>query len=196
MRLLGNLPYGLLFVISAPAGTGKTTLVGMLQKEYPQAVQRSISCTTRLPRKEERSGVDYYFLTDAEFDAHLQTGEFLESATLFGARYGTLCAEVEGIRQSGKHALLVIDTQGALAIRDKTDAILIFLTPPNEEELKRRLQGRQSESAAEITSRLAMAREELKMAKEYHYALINAELSLAYQTLKSIIIAEEHRIRR
>lgn len=193
-KLLGNLPQGLLFVISAPAGTGKTTLVHMLTQEFP-CVVRSITCTTRKPRPGEKEGQDYFFLTEEEFQKKLETGDFLEHASVFGFNYGTSRSQVEKLLREGKHVLLVIDTQGALQLKGRVDAIFIFISPPSMDELKKRLIHRNTESPDSVEKRLQWARHELEMISHYDYHIINDDLSVAYETLKSILIAEEDRIR-
>jgi len=192
MKLLGNRKRGCLFVISAPAGTGKTTLVNQLLGEFPDAIEKSISCTTRQPRAGEKDGVDYYFYTPDRFASLEESGAFLETATVFGNRYGTLKNEVERIRSSGRHAILVIDTQGAESIKKIADPILIFIEPPSFTELKNRLHKRSTETDEQIIERLEWAKKELTHLQEYHYAIINDDLRRAYNVLRSIFIAEEH----
>jgi len=193
MKLIGNCEKGLLFVVSAPAGTGKTTLVGMLEKEYPDCVHRSISCTTREPRVDEADGIDYHFITDEQFDQYVAEDAFLESATVFTARYGTLKSEVEKHRIAGKHVFLVIDVQGAQIVKECSDAILIFIKPPSMEELKKRLMKRHTETEVQLKCRLARSEEEINQASLYHYAFENDDLTISYQVLKSIVVAEENR---
>jgi guanylate kinase len=185
---------GLLFVISAPAGTGKTTLVKMLTDEFPR-VTRSVTCTTRKPRPGEINGQDYFFLTEEEFEKKLKTGDFLEHANVFGNHYGTSRSLVEKELKTGKHVILVIDTQGALQLKDKLNAIFIFISPPSLEELKKRLYQRRTESPELIEKRILWARHELEMISHYDYHIINDDLSVAYKALKSILIAEEDRVR-
>jgi guanylate kinase len=192
MKLLGNVEKGLLFVISAPSGTGKSTLADMLIKEFPEAVERAVTCTTRNPRGAEKEGVDYYFLSDDEYENKLVDDDFLENADVFSNRYGTLASEVDRIRSSGKHAVLVIDTQGALKVRMKTNAILIFVSPPSTQELEKRLEGRQTDTEESISERLSWSTGEMEKSAEYDYLVINDDLQVAYQTLRSIVIAEEH----
>lgn len=193
-KLVGNLSHGLLFVVSAPAGTGKTTLVEMLTNEF-DCVKRSISCTTRPPRPTETDGVDYCFLTEEEFTKKIDQGEFLEHVMLFGYRYGTSRSHVESLRAAGKHVVLVIDTQGALQLMGKLEAIFIFIMPPSFEELAHRLQERGTETHESLSKRLQEAEREIASSSAYHYVIVNDELKKTYEVLRSIIIAEEHRIR-
>lgn len=178
---------GKLFIISAPAGTGKTTLVNMLTDEFPSVV-RSVTCTTRAPRPNEKNGIDYYFLTEDEFQKKLATGDFLEHATVFGNHYGTSKELVEKELSQGKNVILIIDVQGAHQLRGKLDATFIFISPPNLEELKKRLVGRGTENTASLEKRLASARHELEMISHYDYHVVNDDLQAAYQALKKIII--------
>lgn len=186
---------GLVFVVSAPAGTGKTTLIDMLCNEFPDAVERSISCTTRKAREGELNGDHYHFISDSEFRQKVQEEAFLEWAEVFDAKYGTLKSEVEQICKKGKHAFLVIDTQGAAQLMTSLDAIYLFIKPPSMEVLKQRLEGRQSESPEAMLGRLSQAEKEMKKSSVYDYQICNDDLQLAYQVLRSIIIAEEHKNR-
>jgi guanylate kinase len=185
---------GLLFVISAPAGTGKTTLVRMLMEEFPKVVE-SVSFTTRSPRPNEIVGRDYFFISPEEFKQKISEGEFLECAEVFGFYYGTSQKFVEAQQEKGKHVVLVIDTQGALQLKDKLDAIFIFISPPNFEELKARLYRRKSETEEAIHHRLSWAEKEMALASSYDYHIVNDNLKMAYDALRSILIAEEHRNR-
>ncbi len=185
---------GMLFVISAPAGTGKSTLVSMLKKNNAEVVQ-SISCTTRAKRPGEKDGVDYHFLTEEVFREKVAKGEFLEHAEVFGSLYGTCRSQVEQQLQEGKDVILVIDTQGASRIRElEMPAVLIFITPPSKEELKRRLEERATEKSQELNQRLAQVEKEMAQMAIYDYQVENDELLEAYEILKSIIVAERHRI--
>jgi len=191
--LLSNHSKGLIFVLSAPAGTGKTTLIGMLKKEFPQITQ-SVSCTTRPPRPTEVEGKDYYFLSRKEFDDKIKAGDFLEYAQVFDYYYGTSKAFVLEQQKKGLHVFLVIDTQGAMLLKGKIDATFIFVSPPNLEELKRRLQMRKTENESSLKERLSWAQKEMETAKNYDYHFINDDLETAYQILRSIVIAEDHRV--
>jgi guanylate kinase len=191
-KLLGNLSTGQIFVISAPSGTGKTTLVDRLIAEFP-CVTRSISCTTRPPRPGEVDGKDYFFLTKVAFDAKVAAGDFLEYAEVFGHSYGTSKAFVEREQAKGHHVILIIDTQGAKQLKGKIDATFIFITPPSLAHLQERLGKRQTESRDMMTQRLTWARYEIEQVAEYDYQIVNDSLDIAYTVLKSILIAEEHR---
>ncbi|MBM3198308.1 MAG: guanylate kinase [Chlamydiae bacterium] len=192
-QLLGNCKKGKLFVLSAPAGTGKTTLVHKLVEEFP-SVKMSVSCTTRAPRSGEVAGRDYEFLSRELFEEKQKLGEFLESAEVFGHLYGTLKKKVEEELNFGYHLFLVIDTQGALVLQ-KTgyQAVYIFLTPPSLEVLKERLYKRQTEDATSQELRLSWAEKEIGQAKAYDYVVPNEDLAVAYDILRSIVVAEEYR---
>lgn len=192
MKLLGNLKKGLVFVVSAPAGTGKTTLVRMLVEEF-SCVKASVSCTTRLPRRGEIDGVDYEFISKEEFEKKIADGDFLEYATVFGHYYGTCKKSVLKDQERGKHVILVIDTQGAMQIKKIFHAAYIFILPPSMEELSKRLKKRKTEPPEKIQSRLEWARKEVEMAVNYDYQIVNDHLKIAYQALRGIVIAEEHR---
>lgn len=194
--LLGNLSKGLVFVLSAPAGTGKTTLVEMLRAEF-DAVEQSVSCTTRKPRKGERDGKEYHFLSESAFKKRIKADDFLEYAEVFGSYYGTSKAFVEKQQKKGKDVFLVIDTQGAMQLREKKfPAIFIFVSPPSLKELKERLLKRKSETPESIAERLSWAKKEIAHAKYYDYHIVNEELDVAYDILRSIVIAEEHKRRK
>lgn len=193
-KILGGLKKGLIFVISAPAGTGKTTLVRMLQKEFSCLVE-SVSYTTRKPRPGEKEGVDYYFISESEFSQKLQEGDFVEHAKVFDHYYGTSRSFVESQLQQGKHVLLVIDTQGAVQLKNHYDAIFIFISPPSVLELRSRLYGRKTETDQAIEHRLSWAEQEMSLAPRYDYHIVNEDLHTAYAVLRSILIAEEHRNR-
>jgi guanylate kinase len=195
-KLLGNLSQGLIFVVSAPAGTGKTTLVDKLTEEFPSVV-RNVSCTTRAPRPNEQDGKDYFFFDKKAFEDKIAKGDFLEHATVFGEYYGTSGEFIEKQTALGKNVVLVIDTQGALQLQKKMkDAIFIFISPPTLSTLKERLQKRQTENAQSMEERLAFAKHELEMVDHYDYHIVNDSLDIAYNVLKSIFIAEEHKVRR
>lgn len=185
---------GILFVISAPAGTGKTTLVEMLMQEYPH-VMASVSCTTRKPRPGEVEGKHYFFITETEFERRKIAGDFLEHVNLFDSFYGTSNGFIEEELSKGHHVVLTIDTQGALRLKGQIPAVFIFIAPPSIQELRRRLVSRKTETKEKIDSRIAWAEKELQAASQYDYQIVNDDLRQAYQVLRSIVIAEEHRVK-
>lgn len=191
-KVLGNLKKGLVFVLSAPAGTGKTTLVRMLREEF-SCVRESISCTTRAPRQGELQGKDYHFLTREAFQEKVKKEAFLEYADVFGDCYGTSKEYVAEELSKGHHVILVIDTQGAMQIKEKIPAIFVFVSPPSFDELKERLLKRKTETPEKIERRLLWAKKEMEMIPHYDYHIVNDHLHTAYTVLKSILIAEEHR---
>lgn len=186
---------GLLFVISAPAGTGKTTLVNMLTKDL-ERVKQSISFTTREPRPNEIDHVHYHFVDKLDFERRIQEGDFLEFAKVYEDYYGTSLSAVNEERKKGHHVILVIDTQGALQLKNKVDAVFIFIKPPSVKVLRERLVSRCTETESRIEERLVWAEKELEAASIYDYEVVNDQLEKAYEVLKSIVIAEEHRIRK
>lgn len=193
-KLLGNIKPGLLFILSAPAGTGKTTLIEMLTAEFP-CVVKNISYTTRQPRSNEKNGIDYHFISSSEFEKKIASDTFLEYVRLFDASYGSSRETVKKQLAEGKHVVLVIDTQGALQLKGKIDAVFIFLLPPSLEELEKRLIDRRTEAPEMIRKRLERAKKEILASVSYDYKIVNENLDSAYQVLKSILIAEEHRNR-
>lgn len=193
--LLQKREYGLAFVISAPAGTGKTTLVEMLVKEFESA-KINISATTRAKRANEVEGVHYQFVSEALFDEKLAKGDFLEHVSNFGHRYGTDKEYIEQVRKSGRHIFLIIDTQGAEILMKRYDAIYVFIMPPTISVLQERLKKRGTETELSMQYRLSRAEDEIRTAKHYDYVVVNDDLARAYQVLRSIFIAETHRVEK
>lgn len=187
------MPQGLAFVLSAPAGTGKTTLAHMLTHEFP-CVTLSVSFTTRKARVGEIPGQDYHFITLEEFERKIAENEFLEYVKLYGCYYGTSKLAVQKQIEQGKHVMLVIDTQGALQLMGKFPATFIFLQPPSMDVLRERLHLRRTEINSAIEERLVWAEKEIEASIHYDYRIINDNLEIAYQVLKSILISEEHKI--
>lgn len=184
---------GRLFVISASSGTGKTTLAKKLLEEDKNLVQ-SISYTTRKPRPNEIQGKDYFFVTKSEFSAMRRADGFIEWANVFGKFYGTAKKQVEEHTERGRDMLLLIDVQGAKKIKQSMpEAVFIFLAPPSKEELKRRLEKRGTDSRAEILKRYRVATHELIALNDLElcdYRIVNREIPVATEVLKSIIRAE------
>lgn len=182
---------GTIFVVSAPSGAGKTTICNMAV-DFSPGLKHSISYTTRPPRTGEKNGVQYWFTDDATFDRMIKDGEFLEYAGVFGKRYGTSRKDLESLVSQGVDVLLEIDVQGAENVRGKLpEATFIFVLPPSVKECEKRLKLRGKDSDAEIERRLKTAVGEIKKAPEYDYIIINEDLNAAFETFKSIIIAEK-----
>jgi guanylate kinase len=180
---------GVLFVVSAPSGAGKTTLVRKVIAQRA-GVTLSVSCTTRDPRPEEQEGIDYVFITRDEFEAMEREGKFIEWAQVHGDLYGTPRANVDKLQQ-GEDLVLEIDTQGARKIREEFhDGVLIFIRPPSLEVLKGRLRSRGGDSEEAIQARLHNAQKELDQMAWYDYIVVNDEIEEATRQLASIIIAE------
>jgi len=184
---------GLLFIVSGPSGTGKSTLCKDLMKLIPD-IQFSVSYTTRLPRKDERPGEAYHFVSRETFTAMIDKGEFAEWAEIYGHLYGTPRSVVEPTLRKGTDLLFDIDGQGAQQLKKNYPrAITIFLIPPSLEELEKRLQKRETDSSAVIGERVAKACAEIAQARDYAYIIINDIYAQALQALHSIILAEKHR---
>lgn len=180
---------GILYVVSAPSGAGKTTIVRKVISQL-SGVSLSISCTTRPPRPSEEKGVDYSFITREEFSAMEQAGRFVEWAQVHGDLYGTPRANLEKLRH-GEDLVLEIDTQGARRIREAfSEAVLIFILPPSLEVLKGRLQSRGGDAEEAIEARLQNAQKELDQMAWYDYIVVNKEIEEATRQVAAIIIAE------
>lgn len=188
---------GLLLVLSAPSGCGKTTIVKRVMRNLTGLVF-SVSHTTRPPRPGEVDGVHYHFVEEAVFSAirDEQPTGFLEWAEVHNNMYGTSVNEVARHRQAGCDVILDIDVQGAAQVRQRVHPVTIFIAPPSLAELERRLRGRGTESEATIGVRLNNARKELACAGSYDYLIVNDRLDEAVESLRSIIIAERCRQRR
>ena len=187
---------GLLFIVSAPSGTGKTTLAERLVQILPN-LRLSRSYTSRGARPGECDGVDYNFVSRSAFDLMIARGAFLEWADVFGNLYGTSAADTEGLLASGQDVVLVIDVQGARQVTARgVDHTSIFVLPPSFEILERRLRGRSIDSEAAMQRRLATARAEVGGYHEYDYVVINDELEPTVVRLQEIIAAERSRTHR
>ncbi len=180
---------GLLFIVSAPSGAGKSSLVNAVLAEDPQLVL-SISYTTRPPRPGERHGHEYFFVAKDEFLAMASAGEFLESAEVHGNLYGTSQKQIAEVRAGGRDVVLEIDWQGAQQVRRIfADAIGIFILPPSVAELERRLRGRGQDSDEVIRRRLAVAADEIGHAAEFDYVIINKDFDDARRDLAAVVRA-------
>jgi guanylate kinase len=187
---------GCLFIVSAPSGAGKTSLVSALLAADP-LLKKSISYTTRAPRPGEQNGRHYHFVTQAAFDQMRARGDLLETALVHGNYYGTSKHTVESDCAAGADVLLEIDWQGAAEIRRlKPDAVAIFVLPPSIESLEERLRGRAQDTPQVIADRLAAARGEISHADEFDYVIINDDFDRAAQDLITIIRAERLRLPR
>jgi guanylate kinase len=185
---------GHLFIVSAPSGAGKTTLVERLVEQMPQ-LRMSRSYTSRAARPGETDGVDYNFVSRARFEEMIAAGDFLEWADVFGNLYGTCASETERLLADGSDVVLVIDVQGARQVRAlRPGATTIFVMPPSFAILERRLRGRSKDSEAAILRRLQVAREEVASFAEYDFIVINDELTAAVDRLRSIVLAERCRL--
>ena len=188
---------GNLFIISAPSGTGKTTILKKIVAAMDN-VAFSVSHTTRAPRPVEQDGIDYFFIDKDNFARMQQQGLFLEWAEVHGNLYGTSSYAIQEATEQGRDLLLDIDVQGARQVKKKLGhtGVFVFIAPPSLEELARRLVGRSTESEDVITTRLNNAREEMKSLNQYDYVIVNDTVTEAVEVLKSIIIAERSRKRR
>jgi guanylate kinase len=180
---------GNLIVISAPSGSGKTSLAHRLLRETAN-LQFSVSHTTRRPRRGERDGVEYFFVSTTEFEQMIREEAFLEYAHVYGNYYGTSRIFVQSQLNSGNDVLLDIDVQGALKVREeRPGALLIFVFPPSFQELRTRLKGRGLDDEAIISKRLTIAKDEIQYYRNYDYVIINKEIEDSLNEVKSIIVA-------
>ena len=192
--------HGILFLISAPSGAGKTTVVQALRKSGKFFY--SVSCTTRVPRTGEINGEDYRFLSAPDFHARIDAGDFLEHAKVHQDFYGTLREPVLTNLQNGVDVLIDIDTQGAATIRNSDDPLVrqsladIFIMPPDVEELRRRLAKRGTETAQQIESRLATAMREMELWRDYRYTIVSGSVEEDLENVGNIMSAETFLSRR
>jgi guanylate kinase len=178
---------GRVFVITGPSGVGKGTLIRGLRERIPE-LELSVSATTRDPRPGERDGVDYHFLSDAQFDAHVAAGDFAEHATYSGRRYGTLRSELERRTRAGVPVVLEIELQGARQMRHALpDAVQVFIAPPSLEALEARLLGRGTDDEESREQRLTTAQRELEAKGEFAEVVVNDSLDDATERLATIV---------
>ena len=186
---------GLLFIVSAASGTGKTTLVERLVRAVPN-LKMSRSYTSRPARAGEHAGIDYNFITRERFEQMVQAGEFLEWADVFGNYYGTASAETDACLARGEDVVLVIDVQGARQVRTRgIETVGIFVLPPSAQILEQRLRGRSKDSEEQIRRRLEVARREVAEYAQYEYVVINDEVDAAVDRLRGIVLAERARVK-
>lgn len=187
---------GILFVVSAPSGTGKSTLCHNL-RQTPNFVY-SVSCTTRVPRHGEENGVDYHFLSKEEFERRIQAGDFVEYANVHSNYYGTLLSSVLENITIGRDTLLDIDVQGARSIRNHPNRIVrdaladVFIMPPTQEELEKRLRKRGTESEVDIKKRLAASIDEMALWREYKYTILSESVEEDLMKFRAIMKAERY----
>ena len=187
---------GLLFVVSAPSGTGKTTVAERLVQVVPD-LSLSRSYTSRAARPGEVDGIDYNFITRAVFEQMIARQAFLEWADVFGNLYGTSAADAEAHLAAGRDLVLVIDVQGARQVRDRCPGTVgVFVLPPSFAVLERRLRGRSADTEEAMQRRLQTARDEVVAFSEYDYVVVNDEVTAAVDGLRSIVIAERARLQR
>lgn len=190
-----NFEKGMIYVISAPSGAGKTTLIQRLMAENP-SLRFSVSTTTRPPRPGEVDGVNYHFVESARFQQMVAQGEFLEWAHIHGNMYGTSRAAAQAVLDEGHELLLDVDVQGGHSLRRVfgTHANFIYVVPPSMEVLARRLADRGTESKESLALRLANAKEELKVVDSYDFVVVNDDLDLAYEEFVTIYRACHYRV--
>jgi guanylate kinase len=188
---------GIVFILSAPSGAGKTTIYRAALKAIAD-LDFSISLTTRARRESEADGIDYSFVSEEEFKRRQSSGELAEWARVFESSYGTPRAPLDTAIASGRDILLDIDIQGARQIRGsyRPDAVTIFVLPPSFEELEERLRGRATEEESKIQHRLRTARDEARAYPEYDYLIINDEISKSVERLETIVNAERLKVGR
>ena len=187
---------GLLFVVSAPSGTGKTTVAERLVQVVPD-LSLSRSYTSRAVRPGEVDGIDYNFITRARFEQMIADGAFLEWADVFGNLYGTGAADAEADLAAGRDLVLVIDVQGARQVRvRRAGTVGVFVLPPSFADLERRLRGRSSDTEEAMQRRLQTARDEVAAFTEYDYVVVNDELTGAVDRLRSIIVAKRSQLKQ
>jgi guanylate kinase len=186
----------LIIVISAPSGSGKTTIITKLL-EKTDGVKRSVSETTRQPRAGEEDGTDYHFITEEEFKRKIDENGFLEWEENFGYYYGTPIRQFEEAVDKGLDIILSIDVKGARNVKNRfPESISVFVMPPSKEELAQRLKGRNTDQEKQVSMRLEEAKREIEAADEYDYLIVNEDLDEAVEELKGIIENERKNVKQ
>lgn len=182
---------GKMLIVSAPSGSGKSTIVNWLMREHPELkLYFSISCTSRAPRGTEQNGVEYFFLTPEEFKEKIQNDEFLEYEEVYKNRfYGTLKQQVENQREAGQNVVFDVDVKGGINIKKYygDEALSLFIQPPSVEELRRRLEGRGTDTPEAISERLAKAEYEMTFAPQFDHVIVNDNLDVAKQETLQVV---------
>ena len=187
---------GIVFIVSAPSGAGKTTLTREVLSLHPE-MSLSVSCTTRAPREQETPGEDYHFVSERAFRRRLAAGDFAEWAEVHGQLYGTPRRRLESRLRHGRDVLLDIDVQGARQIKEHfAGAVAIFVLPPSIDELRRRLAGRGTDARKTIAQRWRNARHEIQEIQGYDYFIVNRDVDEAVKRLAAIIEAERLKVCR
>ncbi|WP_028116407.1 guanylate kinase [Ferrimonas senticii] len=188
---------GNLFIVAAPSGAGKSSLISALLQDKPADMQVSVSSTTRAPRPGEQDGVHYHFLSVEQFKAQIEQGHFFEYAEVFGNFYGTSKLTIEQTLANGIDVFLDIDWQGARQVKQQlSDAVGIFILPPSKAELERRLTGRGQDSQEVIAGRMAEAVAEMSHFDEFDYVIVNQQFDTALTELKAIVQSQRNRLAR
>jgi guanylate kinase len=189
---------GMILILSSPSGAGKTTLTRMLMQDSALDLTLSVSVTTRQQRSSEVDGIHYHFIKRGEFDRMRAAGDLLESAEVHGNAYGTPRAPVEKVLAEGRDMLFDVDWQGAAQVRERLgdDVVSIFVLPPSMRELRERLERRAEDTASSIDARFQNARKEIERWRDYHYVVVNDDITRAYTDVKTIVAAERLRARR
>jgi guanylate kinase len=188
----------MILILSSPSGAGKTTLTRMLMQDSALDLTLSVSVTTRQQRSSEVDGIHYHFIKRGEFDRMRAAGDLLESAEVHGNAYGTPRAPVERVLAEGRDMLFDVDWQGAAQVRERLgdDVVSIFVLPPSMRELRERLERRAEDTASSIDARFQNARKEIERWRDYHYVVVNDDITRAYADVKTIVAAERLRARR
>ncbi len=186
---------GLLIVVAAPSGSGKTTIAKAVMQRHPE-ILFSVSATTRTMRPGETHGKDYFFLTREEFETRIAANDLIEYEEIYGNLYGTLKSEVDRALAAGRVMLFDVDVKGALSIKRlyRNDALLIFISPPSVDELRRRLENRKTEDAATVERRMARVAMELELGKEFDVRVVNDDLDRAVNEVNALVNARIARI--